>query len=418
MKNHTLILDIGKTNKKLFVFDSQYHILHEESTTLPETTDEDGFQCEDIAFLSQWIKEATERIIKSNEFNIISINFSAYGASLVYINEEGRVVAPLYNYLKPYPEELQQQLYNQYPSLSTETASPSLGSLNSGLQLYRLKYEKPELFKSVKYALHLPQYLSFLLTGMAFSDMTSIGCHTLLWDFNKWDYHDWVYKENIAEKLAPVVLSDSGNILELFGKQIFVGIGLHDSSAALIPYLCENTEPFVLISTGTWSISLNPFNHTPLTEKELNQDCLCYISYIGKPVKASRLFAGKLHEEYVAKLASHFNVDGNFFQAVEFDKELALKTNHTITELPEPSNFNSYTDAYHSFMEWLIAKQIESTNLVLNNAPVKQIFVDGGFIHNQLYMNFLRLAYPNIKIIPSNEGNGSAKGAATAISNK
>jgi sugar (pentulose or hexulose) kinase len=94
----------------------------------------------------------------------------------------------LYNYLKPYPESLQKQFYNTYgreAEFAFRTASPVLGSLNSGMQLYRIKYEKPELFKEIKYALHLPQYLSFLISGKVCSDITSIGCHTNLWDFQK-----------------------------------------------------------------------------------------------------------------------------------------------------------------------------------------------------------------------------------------
>ena len=39
---------------------------------------------------------------------------------------------------------------------------------------------------------------------------------------------------------------------------IAVGAGLHDSSAALIPYLSAFREPFILLSPGTWCISLNP----------------------------------------------------------------------------------------------------------------------------------------------------------------
>ena len=79
---------------------------------------------------------------------------------------------------------------------------------------------------------------------------------------------------------------------------------MHDSSAALIPYLACFDEPFLLISTGTWCISLNPFNHEPLTAEELQQDCLCYLSYEGKPVKAARYFGGNEHEQTVKKIAS------------------------------------------------------------------------------------------------------------------
>src|SRR5205085_6586159 len=132
------------------------------------------------------------------EFEVKAINFSTYGASFVYIDENGDPVTPLYNYLKPYPEALKKKFYDDYggeEAFSSRTASPVLGSLNSGMQLYRLKYEKPEVFKKIKHALHLPQYLSYLISGRAYSDLTSIGCHTNLWDFQNKHYHEWVIKE-------------------------------------------------------------------------------------------------------------------------------------------------------------------------------------------------------------------------------
>ena len=52
--------------------------------------------------------------------------------------------------------------------------------------------------------LHLPQYLSYLVTGKACSDITSIGCHTNLWDFEKKKYHEWVKKEGIDAILPPI----------------------------------------------------------------------------------------------------------------------------------------------------------------------------------------------------------------------
>ncbi len=101
-----------------------------------------------------------------------------------------------------------------------------------------------------------------------------------------------------------------------------VGTGLHDSSAALIPYLVNFSMPFVLISTGTWCISLNPFNKTPLTAEELSNDCLCYLQYTGEPVKASRLHAGLEHEQQVKRIAEHFNQDPAKYRDMVFDPEI------------------------------------------------------------------------------------------------
>ena len=148
------IFDVGKTNKKLFLFDEQYRMVHEESTQFAETVDEDGFPCENVAELTKWIKDSFSRVISLPDFEIKAVNFSAYGASFVHIDESGKVLTPLYNYLKPYPQELQKEFYNKYGGevlLSIQTASPVLGSLTSGLQLYRIKYEQQEVFEKIRY---------------------------------------------------------------------------------------------------------------------------------------------------------------------------------------------------------------------------------------------------------------------------
>jgi sugar (pentulose or hexulose) kinase len=396
--NTIAIFDIGKTNKKLFLFDEDYSIVFEKSVQLPEIIDEDGFPCEDVNTLRAFVLDSLAGVQKQDDFDLKAVNFSAYGASFVLVDEQGDPIAPLYNYLKPYPDKISQKLYEKYggqKQFLAETASPALGSLNSGLQLFRLKNEKPELFSKLKYALHLPQYLSSLLTKQYYSDITSIGCHTALWNFRKKAYHQWVEQEGILSKFAPVERSDktigSGNYV--------VGIGLHDSSAALIPYLECFKEPFVLISTGTWSISMNPFNHTPLTASELEQDCLCYLAYTGEPVKASRLFAGHEHDEAVKQLAEQFHVGPSLFKNLTFDEAMPIDT---------PAG------AYHHFMRQLIQKQMASTNLVLTN-EVKHIFVDGGFSQNEIFMQLLANACPGMHVYAASMAQASALGAALVI---
>src|SRR6476646_692069 len=193
-----LIFDVGKTNKKVLLFDEKYKLLLEESTTLEETIDEDGFPCEDVNTLTKWVKQKFSLILLRNDIDIKAVNFSAYGASFVHLDEELNIATPLYNYVKPYPENFKRRFYDTYGGedlIARETASPVLGSLNSGMQLYRLKYEKPELYKNIKYCLHLPQYLSFSISKAPSTDISSVGCHTNLWSFTKNGYHDWVYKE-------------------------------------------------------------------------------------------------------------------------------------------------------------------------------------------------------------------------------
>lgn len=421
------IIDVGKTNKKIFLFDQDYNIVFENSVKFTETVDEDGDPCENLQSLRFFVFDSLRSLFNKKDFDVKAINFSAYGASFVNIDKDGNPVTPLYNYLKPYPEELKKQFYNTYggeEAFSLCTASPVLGSLNSGMQLYRLKYEKPELFDRIKYSLHLPQYLSYLLSGKACSNITSIGCHTNLWDFRKNDYHEWVYAEGINEKLAPICTYNETAKAIFPDSNYLVGIGLHDSSAALIPYLVNFQEPFVLLSTGTWCISLNPFNETPLTVDELRQDCLCYLHYQGKPVKASRLYSGPEYEEGVKGIADHFYQDIVKYRDIEFNLEIASSLKKKcFSENIKPkkkfekefSSFGSDEEAYHQLMLHIVSQQVHSTQLVLNGSPVKRLFVDGGFSQNAVFMNLLASSFPQLDVYAASMAQATALGVALAI---
>jgi sugar (pentulose or hexulose) kinase len=396
------VFDVGKTNKKLFLFDESYNIVFERSARFNEITDEDGFPCENLEALRLSIYDSLTEVGRLKQFELKAVNFSAYGASFVYLDENGKAIAPLYNYLKPYPADLKKQFYDTYGNeadIAFQTASPALESLNSGLQLYRVKYQHPEVFKRVKYALHLPQYLSYLVSGQEFSDMTSIGCHTALWDFEKQDYHNWVKKEGIVDILAPIAPADKTLSPIISNRDYKVGIGLHDSSAALIPYLASFHEPFILLSTGTWSISLNPFDQSPLTAEELAHDCLNYIQYKGKPVKASRLFSGHEYDQGIKKIAEEFGYDVIKYRNIPYD-----------TNVSEPDVI-----AYYKLVNELIDKQKISTQYVLKDTPVKRIFVDGGFSKNSVFMHLLAAAFPQLEVYAASMAQATAMGTALAI---
>lgn len=432
------IFDVGKTNKKLFLFDEQYKIVFERSARFNETIDDDGEPCENLESLRLSVFDSLREIFRNKNFDIKAINFSAYGASFVHVDEDGKPATPLYNYLKAYPEELKKRFYDAYggeEKFSYETASPVLGHLNSGMQLYWLKYAKPHLYEKIKYSLHLPQYMSYIISGNFYSDITSIGCHTNLWDFNKSDYHEWVYKEGIIDKLAPIVSSEHVVPPAFPGGSYLVGIGLHDSSAALIPYLVSFHEPFILISTGTWCISLNPFNHQPLTAEELQCDCLSYLTYQGKPVKASRLFGGNEHEQQVKRIADHFNMSPLHYRAMEYSPKImdALRQKDLQVEKPsntkdlltislfsqrDLSNFDSYDEAYHQLIADIIAQQYASTQLVLMGTQVKRIFVDGGFSKNPVYMNLLSAAFHDLEVFAASMAQATSVGTALSIHNR
>ena len=191
-------------------------------------------------------------------------------------------------------------------------------------------------------------------------------------------------------------------------------------------------EPFILISTGTWCISLNPFNQSPLTKEELENDCLCFLTYEAKPVKASRLFAGKEHEQQVKRISEHFNKSAARYRSMDFNPAIITKlqsSNKTVGKLSpgknilkvsvfetrELSDFLNDEEAYHQLILDIIAQQYVSTQLVLKGTKVKRIFVDGGFSNNSIYMNLLASVFPNIEVFAASMAQATAVGAALCI---
>lgn len=434
-----LVFDIGKTNKKVLVFDQHYQVIHEDQTPFEEISDDDGFHCDDLARLTSWVRDTYDQLIGRFGESIRAVNVSAYGASLVHLGADGQSVAPLYNYLRDLPRELHTQFFEQYgpaDSFCVQTASPDLGLLNSGLQLYWLKYAKPDVAARIHHSLHLPQYISYLLTGQPVSEITSVGCHTALWDFTRHDYHAWVLREELHSiRQTPLASATTFTIAD--GVQ--AGIGIHDSSAALVPYLKasvdsgqSSAEPFVLLSTGTWSVSMNPFNDELLTPDELRQDCLCYLSCEGNQVKSSRLFAGNEHERQVRHLADYFHKDINYFRQVRYDPALIQALRNRFKQL-EPAQthltglrespfvernlneYETYEEAYHQFMLDLVAQQIASLALAIGQTNVRTLYVDGGFSRNDTFMNLLAETYPTLQVRASRLAQASALGAALVI---
>ncbi len=428
------VFDIGKTNKKILLFDRRFKVVYQHEEKFQVVQDDDGFECDDIDLITTWIIKVIAEIITQEEYKLVGVNFSTYGASLMFLDENGKELTPVYNYLKEINASVADNLFSKYggkEEFCRNTASPALGLLlNSGIQILWLKKEKPELFNRVKSILHFPQYLSYCLTNKIVSEPTSIGCHTFLWDFDKMQYHGWISDSEIS--LTEPVNNDVVFPVNLFAKEIKIGTGIHDSSASLVPYLKASSSKFILVSTGTWCINMNPFNKEPLTAGQLEQDCLCFLTPNKEQVKSSRLFMGHFHEVWTDKLAKYFNVACDFFKSVKKDNYLIenLQQKYTASVFfPNGKEsfdeglkrvdlvvFNSYEEAYTKLMIDLTELCVTSINLVIpENDETECLYVSGGFARNKIFVDVLKSHFSSKKVLISEIDNSSALGAALVI---
>ena len=427
------VFDVGKTNKKILLFDFDLNIVSESEEKFQEVTDDDGFECDNIEKIEEWILSSVKQLLASEKFELIAVNFSTYGATLVYLDEEGKRLTPVYNYLKPIDENIPERVYRRHggqDEFCRQTASPALGMLNSGMQALWLKHQKPEIFARVKHILHFPQYLSYLLTGKIYSEHTSIGCHTALWNFDAMKYHIWTGEEGL--EFPPPVDVATLNEVNIDGTKLLCGIGIHDSSSSLAPYFAASKGKFILISTGTWCINMNPFNAEKLTSEQLDHDCLCYLSITKEPVKSSRLFMGHLHDVAVQMLNEHFNKDGDYYKSVKTDTSLIdlCRANRVkgriyfdndpfsreVKEKIDFFAFKSFEEGYHRLMVELSELAVEAIDLVIPaDNDIENIYLTGGFLKNPVFIRLISDAYSMKNVYTSEILNATALGAALII---
>lgn len=429
MTNVIAVIDIGKTNKKILLFDEKFDVVYRNATRFDEIKDEDGYPCDDIESIENWIQSEIKRLQQEGVYTIKAINFSTHGASLIYLDKNGKRITPLYNYLKPLELSEYCDIYDSYggqEEFSRNTASPAYGMLNTGLQILKLKKEKPEFWEQVDAILHYPQYLSYLFTKQITADFTSVGAHTATWDFDKMEYHKWISENNI--KLPQPSNGKEAIISTVNGQSIAVGSGLHDSSSSIIPVLQKSdNKEFVMLSTGTWIIAMNPYSNEKLTQHQLKNNCLCFMTPEKQQIKSSMQFLGRIHEVYLEPLAKHFNEHIDKHLTLELDTTYCsqlIKENSRIflaegidtnfEAQPELfSKFKNYKEAYYHLTFEISKKVVSGIDLILDkNNALKNIFISGGFNRNEMFVEFISQMKEGISVQIPNCKNESAFGAA------
>ncbi len=430
IKHCCLVFDVGKTNQKYFLFDPTYNILKREKVTIPKIKDEDGHPAEDIKGIVLWMKKSFDFLLDSDAFEIETVSFSGFGATLVHLDENGVVVAPVYDYHKSVTEDTFDDFYHRYgpeATFATRTGSKNLNLLNSGKQLYWLKHRRPHIFKKIRYSLHLPQYMSYIFTGERYTEFTSIGCHTDLWDFEKNQYHHWVKNEGIDRLFPPLVQTQKTVTKSIRERKIKFGIGIHDSSSALLTYLLRGKESFILLSTGTWCINFNPFSDgSVFDQKQIEAGATAYMRIDGSPVKSSRLFLGEEHRLKVENLIQQFNKPPFYHRKLEWNPRIAkeLKTDkncfrwkyldNAMTPMQEQLDFPNFEVAYYQLLKELIDLLKIQIDVICNALPQK-IYVDGGFSDNKIFLALLKREFPHQKIKAKPASYACALGAAQLI---
>lgn len=329
MKQVVVVLDIGKTNKKIALYDAEMKLLEIYSRSFPSVAFEELF-VEQVEAIEDWFLDTLREIAKAWDVQALSI--TTHGAASVCIGEDGLPAVPVIDYTTEIDEAVHRRFFEKVGdshTLQKETNTPEIRPLiNVGKLLFFTKERFPEKFGKVKTILFYPQYFSFRLTGNICADYTYLGCHTYLWDFQKNDWSDVAQKIGI-EKLLPRHIEYPGNIAGPITDRVAertglpngtpVLVGVHDSNSSLIPYLLSGNGDFLLNSTGTWCVAMHPEKKAVLKKEDIGNTVFFNLSVTNSPVKTA-IFLGGLEMETWMKVLGAIHHRSDF---PEFSPELS-----------------------------------------------------------------------------------------------
>ena len=293
---HTLVLDIGKSNAKLVLFNAEGDVLARRAQA-NAPVEVDGYTALGTETLQAWLLEALPTLPERRQIGRIGI--TTHGAAFCAIDDEGLALPPM-----DYEWDGYGPWRDRYTALLDGfevTGSPLLPlGLNAGLQLYWLQQNRPVAWARVRHWLPYPQYWAWWLTGVAANEATSLGCHTHLWQPARNAFAPWAVRQGLTERFAPLRLAPEalGPLRPELAATLGlapdgrVHVGLHDSNACLARHLHALPGASV-VSTGTWTVIMAPgvpadaLTLDPLRDQLFNQ------SVEGKPVPTARFMGGR-----------------------------------------------------------------------------------------------------------------------------
>ena len=300
VRNTIAVIDIGKTNIKIVVFDAAAGREIDSRKAPNEIATTGLYPHHDVEHIWSFIRDSFTSMAKSHRIDAISI--TAHGATAVLLQQDGTLALPVLDYEHNGPDSLA-VIYDALRPPFAETGSPRLPmGLNLGAQLHWQQTSFPKQFAQAKWLLMYPQYWAFRLTGKMAGEVTSLGCHTDLWRPARSDYSSLVDERSWRHLMPPLCRAADviGKVTAEFSTSTGVATdtpvigGIHDSNASLYPHLATRPAPFGVISTGTWAICF------AVGGKEIKldpaRDTLINVNALGQPVPSARFMGGREFE--------------------------------------------------------------------------------------------------------------------------
>lgn len=416
------VFDVGKTNAKLVVVEtsSGRELVSHRMTN--RVVGGDPYPHYDTGALWTFLITSLAAVAETPGFDAISV--TTHGAAAVLLDGSGDLALPVLDYEHAYPDSVKATYDRLRPAFSS-TFSPRLSlGLNLGAQLHFQKTCFPEAFAKVRTIVTYAQYWSGRLSGVFANEVTSLGCHTDLWDPAHNDFSPLVDTLDIAGRMAPVrsafdVLGNLSATLAIeiglaADARIPVHCGLHDSNASLLPHLIVREAPFCVVSTGTWVVSFGVGGD--LARLDPARDTLANVDAFGRPVPSARFMGGREYEMLTQGLEPVASAAIRMASVDVIARGMMLLPSVVTGSGPFPHSTARWVNAegasaserHAAICLYLALMTAESLSLLGAGGP---ILVEGPFASNQLYLEALS-SFAGRPVLSVEGSTGTSQGAA------
>ena len=418
---HVAVIDIGKTNAKLAVVRrsdlSEIAVVTRPNTVLPGPP----YPHFDVDGHWEFILDGLTRF--NAEHGLTAITITTHGAAAALLTEDGSLAAPVLDYEHTGPDACA-EAYDAIRPPFSETGSPRLSmGLNLGAQLHWQFLTDPTLLDRVAHVVTYPQFWAHRLTGVLATDVTSLGCHTDLWNPHERRFSSLPEALGIADRIAPP--RKPGDVLGTITTEIAqrtglptgtpVLCGIHDSNASLLAHLIRRDPPFSVVSTGTWVIAMT-VGGKPVT-LDPARDTLVNVNAFGDAVPSARFMGGREHDLLLGGSATR--ADEADMREILTDHRMLLPavvpetgpfagmTSRWVGDEPPPAS-GQRSAAVGFYLALVTARCLE---LIGHEGPV---IVEGPFARNTPYLVMLEAASAS-PVVPTTSATGTSAGAALLL---
>lgn len=261
--NYYLAVDIGASSGRHILGWLEDGVMKlEEVYRFPNGMEKvDGHLCWNVPKLFEEIKNGMKRCAEIGKIPDC-MGIDTWAVDYVLLDGDGGVLGKTYGYRDSRTEGMDQKVYERIPEEELYKRTGIQKQIfNTVYQLMAVQQQEPELMEQAETMLMIPDYFTYLLTGVKKAEYTNASTTQLVspetkdWDgeligrlgFKRSIFPEIVKPGTVAGMLTDEVSREIGYNLKV------CQVGSHDTASAVVavPAL---TEPFLYISSGTWSL--------------------------------------------------------------------------------------------------------------------------------------------------------------------